>query len=64
MPLTRLLLILCYVIVAAGITVFLAAQMQPGGQAGNITALMLPLAMLAGLVIRALNKRLNRDPSE
>ena len=61
MPFTRLALILCYVLVAAGLTVFVFAQLQPQGQAANGVALMLPLAMLAGLLIRSLHKRLGRD---
>lgn len=61
MPFTRLALILCYVISAAGLTVFLFAQMQPQGQASGGAALMLPLAMLAGLLIRSLHKRLGKD---
>ncbi|WP_154666747.1 hypothetical protein [Litoreibacter arenae] len=61
MPLTRLALILCYVLVAAGITVFLFAQMQPQGQAAQSIPAILPVAMIAGLIIRALHKRLDRD---
>ncbi|WP_298357273.1 hypothetical protein [uncultured Litoreibacter sp.] len=61
MPFTRLALLLCYVLVAAGLTVFLFAQMQPQGQAASGIPVLLPLAMLAGLLIRALHKRLNRD---
>ncbi len=61
MPFTRLALILCYVLVAAALTVFLFAQLQPQGQASMGIPVILPLAMLAGLVIRALHKRLNRD---
>lgn len=61
MPFTRLALILAYVITAAGVTVFLFAQMQPQGQAGQLVPVLLPVAMLAGLVIRGLHKRLDRD---
>lgn len=61
MPFTRLALILCYVITAAGMTIFLFAQMQPQGQAAQAIPVLLPLAMIAGLVIRALHKRLARD---
>lgn len=61
MPFTRLALILCYVLVAAGLTVFVFAQLQPQGQASGGVAVMLPLAMLAGLLIRSLHKRLERD---
>lgn len=61
MPFTRLALILCYVLVAAGLTVFLFAQLQPQGQAAGGVAVMLPLAMIAGLLIRSLHKRLSRD---
>ena len=64
MPFTRLALILCYVIVAAGLTIFLFAQMQAPGQGtgqGSGVGVILPLAMLAGLGIRALHKRLDRD---
>lgn len=63
MPFTRLALVLCYVIVAAGITVFLFAQLSSGGQAGQIVPMILPLAMIAGLAIRALQKRLPKDDS-
>lgn len=61
MPLTRLVLILCYVLVAAGLTVFVAAQLLPQGQAAQAIPALLPLAMLAGLMIRALHRWLNRD---
>ncbi|SDW93233.1 hypothetical protein [Litoreibacter albidus] len=61
MPFTRLALILCYVIVAAGLTVFVFSQMQPQGHAAQAIPALLPLAMLAGLLIRALHKRLDRD---
>ncbi|SHE69314.1 hypothetical protein SAMN05444273_102286 [Litoreibacter ascidiaceicola] len=61
MPFTRLALILCYVVVAAGLTVFVFSQMQPQGQAARAIPALLPLAMLAGLLIRALHKRLDRD---
>jgi len=61
MPFTRLALILCYVLVAAGLTVFAFSQMQPQGQSAQAIAVLLPLAMLAGLLIRALHKRLHRD---
>jgi len=58
MPFTRLALILCYVLIAAAL---LFAQLQPQGQAGASFPVILPLAMLAGLAIRALHKRLDRD---
>lgn len=61
MPFTRLALILAYVITAAGLTVFLGAQLKPNGQAAQAIPVLLPLAMIAGLVIRALHKRLDRD---
>ena len=61
MPFTRFVLILCYVLVAAGLTVFVFSQMQPQGQAAQAIPALLPLAMLAGLLIRTLHKRLNRD---
>ncbi|SFR47984.1 hypothetical protein [Litoreibacter janthinus] len=61
MPFTRFALILCYVLVASGLTVFIFAQMQPQGEASSALPALLPLAMLAGLVIRALHKRLDRD---
>ncbi len=61
MPFTRFALILCYVMVAAGLTVFLFAQLQPQGQTSGGVAVMLPLAMLAGLLIRSLHKRLGKD---
>lgn len=64
MPFTRLALILCYVIVAAGLTIFVFAQLQPQGQAAQGIPVFLPLAMLAGLVIRSLHKRLSRDDPE
>jgi len=47
--------------VAAGLTVFAFSQMQPQGQSAQAIAVLLPLAMLAGLLIRALHKRLDRD---
>lgn len=61
MPFTRLALILAYVITAAGVTVFLFAQLQPQGQASQLIPVLLPLAMIAGLIIRSLHKRLDRD---
>jgi len=61
MPFTRLALILCYVLTAGAISVFLFAQLQPQGQAAGSISVILPLAMLAGLAIRALHKRLDRD---
>lgn len=61
MPFTRLALILAYVITAAGVTVFVVAQVQPQGQASQLIPVLLPLAMIAGLVIRSLHKRLARD---
>ena len=61
MPFTRLALILCYVLVGAGLTVFLVAQLQPQSQVASGVAVLLPLAMLAGLLIRTLHKRLNRN---
>ena len=61
MPFTRLALILCYVLTAGAISVFLFAQLQPQGQAAGSITVILPLAMLAGLAIRALHKRLDRD---
>jgi len=61
MPFTRLALILCYVLTAGALTVFLFAQLQPQGQAAGSISVILPLAMLAGLAIRALHKRLDRD---
>ena len=61
MPFTRFALIICYVLVAAGLTVFIFAQMQPQGQAAQAIPALLPIAMLAGLLIRALHKRLDRD---
>ena len=61
MPFTRFALLLCYVLVAAGLTVFIFAQLQPGGTAASSVAVVLPLAMLAGLLIRSLQKRLSRD---
>ena len=64
MPFTRLALILCYVLVAAGLTVFLFAQMQTQGPAAQGIPVLLPLAMLAGLLIRSLHKRLGRDDLE
>ncbi len=64
MPFTRLALILCYAITAAGLTVFLFSQIQPQGAAAGGVALLLPLAMLAGLLIRHLHKRLERDDPE
>lgn len=64
MPFTRLALLLAYVLIAAGLTVFLAAQLQPGGNAQAGVAVLLPLAMLAGLAIRKLQKRLDPDGDE
>ena len=61
MPFTRFALILCYVAVAAGITVFLFAQLDSRGQGGQMLQLVLPLAMIAALAIRALQKRLSKD---
>jgi len=61
MPFTRLALILAYVITAAGVTVFLFAQLQPQGQASQLIPVLLPLAMIAGLIIRSLHKRLERN---
>jgi hypothetical protein len=61
MPFTRLALILSYVLVAAGLTVFVFSQLQPQGQAAQAIPALLPIAMLAGLLIRALHKRLDRD---
>ncbi len=61
MPFTRFALILCYVLVAAGLTVFIFSQMQPQGQSAQAIPALLPIAMLAGLLIRALHKRLDRD---
>ena len=61
MPFTRFALILCYVLVAAGLTVFIFSQMQPQGQSAHAIPALLPIAMLAGLLIRALHKRLDRD---
>ncbi|MEM9584008.1 MAG: hypothetical protein AAGA08_12915 [Pseudomonadota bacterium] len=63
MPFTRFALLICYVLVAAGLTVFLFAQMQPQTPAASSIALLMPLAMLAGLLIRYLHKRLSdNDP--
>lgn len=65
MPFTRLALILCYVMVAAGLTVFIASQLHPqaqgAGQSAQTIPALMPLVMLAGLLIRALHKRLGRD---
>ncbi len=62
MPFTRLALILCYVLSAAALTVFLLAQLQPQGpDAGRGASMILPLVMLAGLAIRSLQKRHDRD---
>ncbi|WP_420863437.1 hypothetical protein [Algirhabdus cladophorae] len=60
MPFTRFTLLICYVLVAAGITVFLAAQLAPQGQAQGTVQLLLPLALIAAIVIRALHLRLAR----
>lgn len=64
MPFTRLALLLCYVVVAAGLTVFLFAQIQSDGNVQSLVAMLLPLAMIAGLLIRSLQKRLNRDADD
>ena len=61
MPFTRLALILCYVAVAAAITVFVFAQLNGGSQGGQLLQMVLPLAMIAALAIRALQKRLSKD---
>ncbi|WP_298262105.1 hypothetical protein [uncultured Litoreibacter sp.] len=61
MPFTRLALVLSYVLVAAGLTVFVFSQVSPQGQAAQTVPALLPIAMLAGLLIRALHGRLNRD---
>lgn len=60
MPFTRFALILCYVFVAAGITVFLVAQFSPQGDAQALSMVVLPIAMVAGIVIRSLHMRLER----
>ena len=61
MPFTKFALLIAYVIVAAGLTVFVLAQLSPHGQTAQLSAMLLPLAMIAGLVIRALHKRLAKD---
>ena len=61
MPLTRLALLLAYILISAGLSVFIIAQLSPQGDAAALSAMLLPLAMLAGLCIRALHKRLEKD---
>ncbi|MEM7470991.1 MAG: hypothetical protein AAF340_06520 [Pseudomonadota bacterium] len=61
MPLTKLVLLLTYVLIAAALTIFLVAQLSPEGNAAQVSAVLLPLAMLAGIAIRALHKRLGKD---
>ncbi len=61
MPFTKLALLLAYVLIAAGLSVFIFAQLAPQSDAAVLSAMLLPLAMLAGLCIRALHKRLEKD---
>ncbi len=63
MPFTKFVLIVAYVLIAAALTVFLIAQLTPEGNAAQLSALFLPLAMLAGIGVRSLHKRLAKDDS-
>ena len=56
MPFRRIALIVAYVIAAAGLTIFLAAQIIPLGQAPGAAMIALPLAMLAAIAIRKFGK--------
>ncbi|MEP5758511.1 MAG: hypothetical protein ABJ327_04185 [Litoreibacter sp.] len=55
----RVFLYLAYAIALTGLGIFVAAQVLPQEKAGPALAVSLPLTMIAGLVIRYLQKRSN-----
>jgi len=57
----KLFLYLAYAIALTGLAAFMASQALPPETSGPILAISLPLTMIAGLVIRYLQKRQSDD---